>query len=141
MLKQYVVQLMVYFTIIIYRLLQLHQLATILTKLIPVNLIMHYYYYWNLEYQNRSLLHYYLYELSVLSTVTTTIKPRQLLTADELRFIILIITITTVVMLGNLIRLIPIHYIVITTYTNYVNVRHHPKTNEYDHINPMSHLK
>ena len=77
----------------------------------------------------------------MLSTVTTTIKPRRLLIADELRFIILIITITTVVKLGNFIRLIPIHYIFITTYTNYVNIRHHPKTNEYDHINPMSHLK
>jgi hypothetical protein len=102
---------------------------------------MQYYYYLNLKYQNRSLLHYYLYDLIMLSTVTTIIRPRRLLTADELRFIALIITTTTVVELGNLIRLIPIRYTTITTYTNFVIVRHLLKTNEYDHINPLSHLK
>jgi len=101
----------------------------------------YYYYYLNLKCQNRSLLHYYLYDSTMLSTVTTIIRPRRLLTADELRFIALIITTTTVVELGNLIRLIPIRYTTITMYINYVHVRHLPKINEYDHITPMSHHK
>ena len=75
----------------------------------------------------------------MLSTVTTTIKLRRLLIACELRFITPIITITTVIMFGKFIRLIPIDHIIITTYTNFVNVRHHPKTYAYDHIHPMSH--
>lgn len=66
--------------------------------------------------------------------------PRQLLTTCELRFIILIITITIITKFSILIRLIPNVRTIITTHTILTHVVRHLKTNEYVQIHLMSHL-